>query len=279
MICPSCGTNNPPGGKFCDRCGTRLPEAGLQPGQGNGASWVMGSDPGCDLLVASATVSGRHCRLTLLGSSFWLEDLGSTNGTFVDGARIAAPVAVTRNSQITLGRQAAMPWPATPNGAMAPPMAVPPPLYQPPLPAFQAAPVFMDPTGFRYAGFWIRFVAILIDSFIVGVGGFLVGFFFTLATAGLGACLAPFLGIAATWLYFALMESSKSQGTLGKMALGLKVVDLQGRRITFGRATGRHFSRFLSAIILYIGYMMAGWTEKKQGLHDMIAGTCVLKPS
>ena len=80
------------------------------------------------------------------------------------------------------------------------------------------------------------------------------------------------------WLYFALMESSPHQGTLGKLALGLKVTDLNGDGpISFGRATGRHFSKILSVVILGIGFIMAGFTARKQALHDLIAGCLVLR--
>ena len=81
----------------------------------------------------------------------------------------------------------------------------------------------------------------------------------------------------AQWLYFALMESSSKQATLGKMALGIRVTDVNGNRIGFGRATGRHFAKILSGLILGIGFLMAAFTEKKQALHDMIAGTLVVK--
>ena len=80
----------------------------------------------------------------------------------------------------------------------------------------------------------------------------------------------------AGWLYSALMESSANQGTLGKMALGLRVTDLEGRRISFGKATGRYFAKFLSGMTLSIGYIMAAFTAKKQALHDFVAGTLVL---
>ena len=79
------------------------------------------------------------------------------------------------------------------------------------------------------------------------------------------------------WLYFALMESSSWQATLGKKALNLQVTDLEGRRISFGRATGRFFGKIISGAILYIGYIMAGFTERKQALHDMLAGCLVLR--
>ena len=79
------------------------------------------------------------------------------------------------------------------------------------------------------------------------------------------------------WLYFALMESSKTQATLGKMALGLKVTDLEGNRISFGRATGRYFGKIISGMIIYIGYILAGLTEKKQALHDIMASCLVVR--
>jgi len=78
-----------------------------------------------------------------------------------------------------------------------------------------------------------------------------------------------------SWIYEAALESSSYQATLGKMALGLKVTDLAGNRISFARATGRHFAKYVSGMIFFIGYIMAGFTERKQALHDMIAGTLV----
>jgi uncharacterized RDD family membrane protein YckC len=142
-----------------------------------------------------------------------------------------------------------------------------------------------------YVGFWRRVLAYLIDAVLINVvlvvlhvatGGMIyetatmgatqdgVGFQFN--TSPLGTIIA-FLG---GWLYFALMESSARQATLGKMAIGAKVTDLQGQRIGFARATGRYFAKILSAVILLIGYIMVGLTKRKQGLHDMIAGTLVL---
>ena len=92
-----------------------------------------------------------------------------------------------------------------------------------------------------------------------------------------GGGVLGLLKTAASWLYGALMESSPYQATLGKMALGMKVTDLYGNRISFARATGRHFAKYISMITLCIGFIMVGFTERKQGLHDMIAGTLVLK--
>jgi len=85
------------------------------------------------------------------------------------------------------------------------------------------------------------------------------------------------LFFCAFWIYEAAMESSSKQATLGKMALGLKVTDEQGGRISFARATGRYFAKIISGMILFIGYIMAGFTARKQALHDMIAGTLVTR--
>jgi hypothetical protein len=84
------------------------------------------------------------------------------------------------------------------------------------------------------------------------------------------------LGLVVGWLYFALQESSTAQATLGKRALGIKVTDANGRRIGFGRATGRFFGKILSGLVFAIGFMLAGWTERKQALHDFLAGTLVV---
>ena len=152
----------------------------------------------------------------------------------------------------------------------------------------------------RYAGFWLRFVAYIIDDFLLGFVGFIISIPFiggiVFSAVGIGENpesaenilmgLAGIFGsvfgliLAVTilgWLYFALMESSKTQGTLGKMALGLKVTDLEGERISFARATGRYFGKIISGMILYIGYILAGLTERKQALHDIMAACLVIR--
>ncbi len=83
------------------------------------------------------------------------------------------------------------------------------------------------------------------------------------------------LGFVGSWLYEAVMLSSSRQATLGKMAVSLKVTDLAGNRLSFGRATGRHFAKYISGATLGIGYIMVAFTDRHQALHDMIAGTLV----
>jgi uncharacterized RDD family membrane protein YckC len=126
----------------------------------------------------------------------------------------------------------------------------------------------------KLAGFWLRAGAHLIDDVLLGVGvGILLVFGVRFPAA---IALTVFL---LAWIYNATMESSRHQGTLGKMALGLTVTNPQGRPISFGRASGRYFAKFITGLIpLGVGYAMAGFTEKKQALHDMIAGSLVVRP-
>ena len=148
-----------------------------------------------------------------------------------------------------------------------------------------------------YAGFWKRFAAFLIDAVILcvvnifllvpflgmlGLGIVTSAMNESVPSAGMimsiiGAYMGSMLLICiAGWLYFSIMESSNKQATVGKMALGIIVTDLNGSRISFGRATGRYFGKIISALILYVGYIMAGFTEKKQALHDIIASCLVV---
>jgi|SRR5215831_3253437 len=137
----------------------------------------------------------------------------------------------------------------------------------------------------NYAGFWKRFAASFIDGIIMGIGGGIIGFVFGILMVAGGTTNDPevlrgmgnVLGVILGWLYFAVMESSPTQGTLGKMALGIKVTDLGSNRISFGRATGRYFGKIISALILLIGFIMVAFTEKKQGLHDIMAGCLVIE--
>ncbi|MFZ1741393.1 MAG: RDD family protein [Pontixanthobacter sp.] len=139
----------------------------------------------------------------------------------------------------------------------------------------------------NYAGFWIRVGAYLIDAIILGIVGAIIGVVFGVGAVGMESDLADPTGganmalnavsLALGIAYFAGMESSSWQATLGKKALGLVVTDVSGNRLSVGRAIGRYFAKILSALILLIGFIMVAFTERKQGLHDMLAGTLVLK--
>jgi len=152
-----------------------------------------------------------------------------------------------------------------------------------------------------YAGFWKRLAAYIVDALVLWIPN-------TILSTMLGATKAaetymqaktaagddPQLVLQAmdayvhalwpaliaqtlvTWLYFALCESSVWQGTPGKLALGIRVTDMDGQRLSFMRATGRYFAKIISYVTLGVGFLMVAWTQRKQGLHDLIAQTLVL---
>lgn len=128
----------------------------------------------------------------------------------------------------------------------------------------------------HYAGFWIRVGAYLIDTIILGVANYAIGI---VSTIGYNLMDSDWRGnlvsLALGLMYFSVMESSEKQATLGKMALNLKVGDANGQRISLSNALGRYLAKIISAVILCIGFMMVGWDDKKQGLHDKIANTFV----
>ena len=142
-----------------------------------------------------------------------------------------------------------------------------------------------------YAGFWKRLAAFMVDTLL------LVSAYWTihlalvfimlqgikddreevLAAKGLILLTYQIVGSALLWwLYHSLMESSPFQGTLGKLAVAAKVTDLNGQRITFGRASVRYLGKLLSGAILGVGYVMVAFTQNKQGLHDTMAGCLVV---
>jgi uncharacterized RDD family membrane protein YckC len=127
----------------------------------------------------------------------------------------------------------------------------------------------------NYAGFWIRAAAYVIDAIIFYAVSFAVNLIF-LGSYSLEANVGVQVALAVMGvIYFIGMESSSRQATLGKMAVGIMVGDQNGNRISVGQAAGRYFGKILSALILFVGFMMAGWDDKKQALHDKLAGTFV----
>ncbi|MCQ8240382.1 RDD family protein [Rhizosaccharibacter radicis] len=174
-----------------------------------------------------------------------------------------------------------------------------------PRPAPESA-LFPGPPRFVlfYAGFWWRVLAFVLDWLVLGVADRMVAAIFApprFVTGHDGPVMnaayvasAPALGwapgihvqgggayfAASTLLglaYFVLLESSAWQGTIGKRVCRLRVTDLSGNRITPSRALLRYFAKYLSALTLGIGFLMAGWTHRKQALHDLMVGTLVMR--
>ncbi len=126
-----------------------------------------------------------------------------------------------------------------------------------------------------YAGFWRRVAAYFVDSIVVMVAAALILLPFSLneSLARIGAVVVLVFVLA----YFVVMHSSALQATVGKLLLGVKVTDREGNRIRIGRSLGRFLGMFVSSLTLGVGYLLAGVTERRQALHDMIAGTLVVR--
>jgi uncharacterized RDD family membrane protein YckC len=225
---------------------------------------------------------------------------GSVEGIFPPIEAATTPAAGAFPQAGSSPQPGVHPWP----GAYSQPGAYPPAgVYPQPgvnpqfggAPQPGAYPAGVMPLGYAsyqnaqpYGDVMVRWVASIIDNLILLIPSALLGgvIGFVAAVNGNGPrtpvwpamnALIQLLVITLYWLYFALQECSPAQATIGKRAMGLCVTDLAGQRISFSRATGRFFGKYLSLITLMIGYFMAFFTEKKQALHDILAGTLVLK--
>ena len=147
-----------------------------------------------------------------------------------------------------------------------------------------ASPAIAVPAT-AYAGFWRRAVALFVDPFIliaVTLPIRLVEPIAIITGADIATVIGQALGAAAIvgliwWLYYAGFESSRWQATPGKRVIGIRVTDAAGARVSFARASGRFFAKILSGLICGIGYLLAAFTARKQALHDLIAGTLVVR--
>ncbi len=173
----------------------------------------------------------------------------------------------------------------------APPVsAVPQPAPAPEIAAVPVSAIPISAPAVSYAGFWVRTAAAILDGFVLILLWFATDALIRIsagvpispiwkessgATMGLN-CAENLVEFVVWWLYAALSESSPAEATPGKRALRLRVTDTSGRRLSFARASSRNFGKILSSLILFIGFVMAGFTRRRQALHDLMAETVVL---
>lgn len=140
--------------------------------------------------------------------------------------------------------------------------------------------------GRIHAGFWLRCGAWAIDELILVVPYVVITTFLGLfvglsqrmqGTEYVGWRPEYLVGFVACMFYKPIMESSSKQASLGKMVLGIIVTDTEGDRISFGKAIGRNLAKLISSICLGAGFIMAGFSEQKQALHDMMANCLVVR--
>jgi len=134
-----------------------------------------------------------------------------------------------------------------------------------------------QPAWEGYGGFWIRFLAYLVDSVILFIALILVAAGGALLDADLGGLIVTIVSLVGPLLYWSMMHASARQATYGKALLGLKVTDGSRKRISFVRALAREIAKIISAIPLMIGFILAGFTKRKQALHDFFVSTTVMR--
>ncbi|MBI5546327.1 MAG: RDD family protein [Deltaproteobacteria bacterium] len=278
-----------------------------------GAQVTIGRQPDNRVVLADVNASRRHAAVVLENGRYILQDLGSANGTFVNGARASrhplvtgdvvqigaaslrfeeeAPPADPAFASTLLGvpgfaetREAILPaaTPRPPAPVPAPrPVAVAIPAPVASVAAAQALLPALESTAFAYAGFWRRFAAVLIDGILLGVPfavlqRALFGLLGGTDPKALALGFALLQGVV-TLLYFARWESSVSGATLGKKVLGIRVVDESGARAGFGKALGRNLAKIVSGAVCGLGYLVAAFTLRKRAWHDSLAGCLVIK--
>ncbi len=199
----------------------------------------------------------------------------------------AQPAIATAPTQPAVATVPAQPASVPPALQAAPPSPISPgAAYATPAPTFNA--------DFGYGGFWLRVLAMLIDGVILGIviGPIFIVLILMSGLAGGAARNDPqaaatamlsimplmmIIPLVIGWLYEAYLTSSPRQATFGHQALHMKVVDKSGQRLSFGHASGRYFAKLINNFTFYIGWLLVAFTERKQGLHDIIAGTYMVK--
>lgn len=241
-----------------------------------------------DAEIRAAVASGRIGRTTLV----WRDGMGGWLPA--EQTELAAAFAAPPFAAPSFMPPAGAPFP---HPQSTPPVAAPSfsaPSYAAPAfspPAYSApgyAPAAAGIPGVRFAGFWIRFAAYIIDAVFVQVGAYALGMLVGLVMAQAVIMseqsmeltnvqvIAGLVGLAWAFGYYLVSQASSWQATPGKRILGLRVVREDGQRVGVGLALGRYLAYIVSGLILGIGFLMIGWTDQKKGLHDMICGTRVV---
>lgn len=252
MICPKCKAEMPDSAAYCIQCGAELPaqQHPARPGvRGNRARSVPPQGGQAGQAEPQAGDTG-----VVIGGFRFDAKPGASVGT-------AAGAQPGRQSGTLFGKTGAAGRTETAAGKDA----------------------WTPPAG--YASPLQRLGAVVLDFLILGAGVFFMLFVLALILPGLfesqetSAMVGQLMPCILGLLYYAGMESSQFQATPGKLALGFKVTDLQGRRISFSKAVGRHFAKILSFLFLFAGYLMIFFTRRHQGLHDILAGCLAVRRS
>lgn len=246
----------------------------------DGPIWLGRNPKKCNLVIPNhdrSRVSGVHCQIYTENGQVYLEDV-SRHGTTVNEYHIKhEKKELALNDILNLQGEAVFQIIQSKEQQFI---------------KFKPEPITSKT---MLASFWQRFTAWFIDSMVLTVGIFVMWISELMVLGTFGAVLQPEEGsqlfeimgntgslvllstsFVVPWIYYATMESSFKQATIGKMALSIIVTDIQGKRLSFWRASGRYFGKLLSTLILMIGFLMVFFTKNRQALHDIIAQCLVV---
>lgn len=241
---------------------------------------IIGRNPGADIVVPAnyAKVSGYHVTIENHNGTFQLIDSGSRNGTQINSTTINQNqfYTVGPSDQILLGQQYQVNWAEVETA------------FSEKSPVVLSPEITQDGPEYTYASFWERFFAFFFDNVILLPLTFLAQLVISLRgirtvfqPSRLESLIPFFVLMLITqpiivWLYYALFESSSYKATLGKRLMQLVVVDTDFQRISFARASGRHFAKILSVFPLGMGFLMSLAHSEKRAFHDILAGTVII---
>ncbi len=243
----------------------------------------------CEITIPDASISRNHAQIAQTqDGGFCLSDLGSTNGTFINGKKLKENTyyKLAIGDELTFGDIKVVFEDNTSdsNNLIGSFEKVDNSNSNQIISTNKNTQINKNHnthtnknTNFVYAGFLQRFVAHLIDGGILSIAGGILYFICILLFKGNGVLLYAPLSILGVWLYSAKTVSSAEGATFGKKCMGIKVVNLEGQTISFGRATGRYFASYLSGFIFFLGYLIQLCNQRRQTLHDIIVKTIVVK--
>lgn len=235
---------------------------------------IFGRSGKCDITITGDTkISRQHIQIVELNDGRYLVlDLNSANGTYINGHRLpkGTDKIIEATDIIRIGNKV-IPWRRYFIEDHADKEQI--------VDSRNESNTGEQTSVAIYANFWLRLGAVMIDSILIGIVLLLVAIIITNSgefSDSEAQTLSVLSAIILQFLYFTLMESSAKQGSPGKMALRIKVVNANLQRLTFAEAFNRNMAKFVTVLIFGIGFIMVGFTPKKQALHDKIANTLVI---
>ncbi|KPA19609.1 serine/threonine protein kinase [Candidatus Magnetomorum sp. HK-1] len=222
------------------------------------------------LILTNETISSTHCKVHSVNGAVYLQDMNSSNGTYVNEERKLSPLEPIKLKTGDIFSLAGCAVFQVIEAVLQDKKTKKDDEKQYP------DDVRLESPNSMYAGFWKRSFAFCIDYLLIFAAGIIITLVLNMNSIYVKDEELGFLIIFLSLVYFATMECSNTQGTIGKITLGIRVTDIQGEKISFWRSVGRNVCKYFSSLLFCIGFIVAGFTEKKQALHDLMLSCLVI---